>query len=228
MLTQATLFGMPSGPAWFYLHGFASSVQSNKARAFVQWGRDHDVTVNALDLRVPSLEHLRFSQILAKVRDAIADQGEFGRAVLIGSSLGGLTACRVAEKEPRVCALFLMAPAFRIAETWRTRLGGEEWLRWRDTGRFQVKDHATGQMTFIDHEFVAELDFLDVGFPDVRVPTCIVHGTKDETVNIERSREWAKDRRHVQLIEVDDDHELTTSVPRIREEATRFFAPFGI
>ena len=87
---------MASGPAWFYLHGFASSVQSNKARAFVGWGREHDVTVNALDLRVPSLEHLRFSAILAKVRDAIADQGELGRAVLIGSSLGGLTACRVA------------------------------------------------------------------------------------------------------------------------------------
>ena len=235
-----------TGPAWFYLHGFASSVQSNKARAFVQWGREHHVTVNALDLRVPSLEHLRFSQILAKVHDAIANQGElaaagggprrhedslrepFGRAVLIGSSLGGLTACRVAEKEPRVCALFLMAPAFRLAERWRARLGEEAWLKWKEAGRFEVKDHATGQMTFVDHDFVEELDRLDAGFPDVRVPTCIVHGTKDETVDIELSREWAKTRPHVQLIEVDDDHELTSSVPRVLEEATRFFRPFGI
>lgn len=219
---------MASGPAWFYLHGFASSVQSNKARAFVHWGREHEVTINALDLRVPSLEHLRFSAILAKVRDAIADQGEFGRAVLIGSSLGGLTACRVAEKEPRVCALFLMAPAFRLAERWRKRLGEEAWLCWRETGQFEVKDHATGQMTFVDHNFVAELDLLDGGFPDVRVPTCIVHGTRDETVDIELSREWAKERRHVRLIEVDDDHELGASVPRILEEATRFFGTFGI
>jgi pimeloyl-ACP methyl ester carboxylesterase len=216
------------GPAWFYLHGFASSVQSNKARAFVQWGRDHDVTINALDLRVPSLEHLRFSQIVAKVRDAIADQGEKGRAVLVGSSLGGLTACRVAEKEPRVAALFLMAPAFRLAERWRRRLGEAAWLAWKSSGRFEVKDHATGNLTFVDHGFVEELALLDVGFPDVRVPTCIVHGTKDETVDIELSREWAKTRPHVQLIEVDDDHELATSVPRILEEATRFFRPFGV
>ncbi|MFO0738462.1 MAG: YqiA/YcfP family alpha/beta fold hydrolase [Labilithrix sp.] len=218
---------MSTGPAWFYLHGFASSVQSNKARAFVRWGHEHAVPVDALDLRVPSLERLRFSQILAKVRDAIAVQGERGRAVLIGSSLGGLTACRVAEEEPRVCALFLMAPAFRLAERWRRRLGEEAWRAWKDSGRFEVKDHATGQMTFVDHAFVEELALLDEGFPDVRVPTCIVHGTKDETVDIALSREWAKARPHVQLVEVDDDHELATSVPRILEEATRFFRPFG-
>jgi pimeloyl-ACP methyl ester carboxylesterase len=121
-----------------------------------------------------------------------------------------------------------MAPAFRLAQRWRARLGEEGWLQWRETGRFEVKDHATGQMTFVDHDFVAELDLLDAGFPDVRVPTCIVHGTKDDTVDIERSREWAKTRRHVRLIEVDDGHELATSVPRILEEATRFFAPFGV
>jgi predicted esterase YcpF (UPF0227 family) len=219
---------MADGPAWFYLHGFASSVQSNKAHAFVDWGRKHGVNVNALDLRVPSLEHLRFSAILAKVRDAIGDQGDRGRAILIGSSLGGLTACRVAELEPRVCAVFAMAPAFRLAERWRTRLGEAEWRRWRDTGRMEVKDHLNGKMTFVDYGFVEELALLDVGFPDVRVPTHIVHGTKDETVDVNLSREWSTGRRHVSLLEVDDGHELGASVPCILDEATRFFAPFGV
>lgn len=219
---------MASGPAWFYLHGFASSVQSKKARAFIDWGKEHEIKVNALDLRVPSLEHLRFSQILAKVRDAIADQGEFGRAVLIGSSLGGLTACRVAEKEPRVCALFLMAPAFQLAARWRERLGEEDWQRWKESGRFEVTDHATGKMTYVDHGFVDELALLDNGFPDVRVPTFIIHGTEDDTVDIELSREWAKERRHVQLVEVADNHELTNSTETILARATEFFAPFGL
>lgn len=216
------------GPAWFYLHGFASSVHSNKARAFATWGEEHGIDVRALDLRVPSLEHLRFSEVLRTVKDAIAGQGTAGRAVLIGSSLGGLTACRVAEAEPRVCALFLMAPAFRLAERWRARLGEEAWQAWRESDRFEVKDHVTGLMTFVDHGFVTELDRLDPGFPDVRVPTCIVHGTRDDVVDVELSREWARARRHVTLIEVDDDHELGSSVPRIRDEATRFFRTFGV
>ncbi len=222
---------MKPGPRWLYLHGFASSPSSNKARAFVTWGKERGLDVHALDLRAPSLEHLRFSQIVARVRDAIDAEGEHGRVVLIGSSLGGLTASRVAEAEPRVSALFLMAPAFRLAERWRARLGEEAWAHWRETDAMEVHDHATGKKTFVDHGFVEELAALETGgdgYPDVRVPTCIVHGTRDDVVDIELARTWAKDRRHVRLVEVDDGHELVASLPRIFAEANAFFAPFGV
>ena len=114
-----------TGPSWLYLHGFASSPQSAKARAFQAWGAERRLAIDALDLRVPSFEHLRFSAIKARVRAAIdaAEGTGTQRAVLIGSSLGGLTACRVAEEDPRVCAVLAMAPAFRLAETWRRNLG---------------------------------------------------------------------------------------------------------
>lgn len=165
---------------------------------------------------------------MGRVRDAIDADGDRGRAVLIGSSLGGLTASRVAEAEPRVCALFLMAPAFRLAERWRIRLGEDAFERWRATDALEVTDFATGKKTTVDHRFVTELAELDPGWPDVRVPTCIVHGTEDDTVDVELSREWAKGRRHVRLVEVTDGHELGASIPRVLEEATRFFAPFGV
>jgi hypothetical protein len=89
-----------------------------------------------------------------------------------------------------------------------------------------VTDYATRQKTFVDFGFIDELARIDVGTPDVRVPTCIVHGTNDETVDIELSREWAQERRHVCLVEVDDGHELTASIPRVLDEASAFFAPF--
>ena len=217
---------MANGPAWFYLHGFASSTGSAKARAFVEWGNERGLDIRALDLRVPSLEHLRFSRIVGRVREAIDAEGAHGRCVLIGSSLGGLTACRVAEAEPRVSAVFAMAPAFRLVERWRKRLGEDAWQRWQATDRFEVLDHMTGKNTAVDYGFVEELARLDSGFPDVRVPVCIVHGTRDEVVDIELSREWKRDRRHVKLVEVDDGHELVDSKERILEEAGRFFAPF--
>jgi len=217
-----------NGPRWLYLHGFASSPGSRKARAFLAWGASNGVTIDALDLRLPSFEHLRFSAITARVREAIDDEAPSpaARAVLIGSSLGGLTACRVAEADPRVAAVFLMAPAFQLAERWRMRLGEPAWEAWRSSGVLEVDDHATGARSRVDFAFVEELARLDRGFPDVRVPVCVVHGTKDDVVDIELSRRWAKDKRHVRLIEVDDDHELGATIPTILAEADAFFRPF--
>jgi hypothetical protein len=43
-------------------------------------------------------------------------------------------------------------------------------------------------------------------------------------VPIEGSRRWAAGKRHVRLVEVDDNHELTTSLPRIAAEADAHLA----
>jgi len=210
---------------WLYLHGFASSPQSTKAGAFVAWGKVRGLAIDALDLRVPSFEHLRFSAIKARVREAIG--GERDRAVLIGSSLGGLTACRVAEEEARVCAVLAMAPAFRLADTWRAKVGESTWERWRSEGRLEVDDFGTKQKRPLDFAFVEELAALDAGDADVRVPVLVVHGTRDDVVSVERSRTWSRGRRNVRLVEVDDGHELGASIPRILAEAELFFATFG-
>lgn len=218
-----------NGPAFLYLHGFASSVGSAKARAFVAWGKPRGLDIRPLDLRVPSFERLRFSAIKDAVRRAIdGSGGDRARVALIGSSLGGLTAFRVAEEDPRVAAVFAMAPAFRLAERWRETIGDDAWERWQTTGWREVDDHLTRGKSRVQYGFVEELAELDAGWPDVRVPTCIVHGTKDEVVGIDRSRTWAAGKRHVRLVEVDDGHELVLSLPRILLEAELFFANFGI
>lgn len=214
-----------NSPAWLYLHGFASSPRSRKARAFVRWGAEHGVTVDALDLRAPSLQHLRFSAILERVRSAIGPDPR-ARVVLVGSSLGGLTACRIAEEDPRVCAVFAMAPAFRLAERWKKRLGDDAWKAWRDRDALEIDDWSLGTKTHVDFGFVDELGRLDVGFPDVRVPVRIVHGTKDDVVDIGLSRTWAEGKPHVRLVEVDDGHELTPSTDLLLREATAFFENF--
>lgn len=236
--------GNGSGPAFVYLHGFASGPASTKARAFARWGDERGIDVQALDLRVPSFESLRFSAIVARVRAAIdASGGAAARAALVGSSLGGLAACRAAESDPRVCALFLLAPAFRLAASWKERLGDEGWNRWRTEGSLQVEDHAPtvsgtaeARALRVDFGFIEELERIDgtrngvehYRWPDVRVPTFIVHGRRDDVVSIEVSRTFARTRRHVHLLEVDDGHDLAASIPTILAEADRFFEPFGV
>jgi pimeloyl-ACP methyl ester carboxylesterase len=199
-----------------YLHGFASGPRSTKGVAFAAHYAARGITVECLDLRVPSLEHLRLSAMIAAVEARIDD-----RAIVFGSSLGGLTAARVAERDPRVVALVLLAPAFQLAARWRELPGFDDWPR---TGWREVHDYTTGQPARVDYGFLEDVEAIDVGFPDVRVPTLILHGVADDTVPIEHSRRFAAGRANVELIELDDDHQLVASIPRLLAEADRFLA----
>jgi pimeloyl-ACP methyl ester carboxylesterase len=221
MTNQAT------GARWLYLHGFASGPRSSKGLALAAHCERQGIHLARLDLRLPSLEHLRLSAMMAAVRDAIG--GEQDRAVLFGSSLGGLTACRVAEADARVCAVVLLAPAFRFVERWRQRLGEVAWREWQESGWLATEDYAEKRTARVDFEFIGDAAVIDArsdGWPDVRVPTLIVHGRADAVVDIELSRTWALGKRWVKLVEVDDGHELVASIDRIAAEADAHLAPF--
>jgi pimeloyl-ACP methyl ester carboxylesterase len=194
------------GPRLLYLHGFASGPDSTKAVQLAEHYAARGVTLERLNLRLPSLEHLRLSTMIAAVRAAIG--GEHDRAVLFGSSLGGLT-------------------AFRVVERWRDGMSDAEWRRWRELGYYETEDYATGRMARVDHGFIVDAEEVDArggGWPDVRVPTLILHGCGDEVVPIELSRRFAAGQRHVRLIELDDGHQLAASLPAIASAADQFLA----
>lgn len=218
---------MTSGPRLLYGHGFGSSRASHKGVALAAHFAGRGLHLELLDLRRPNLEHLRLSAILDAIQAAIGGPSE--RAVLFGSSLGGLAACRVAERDPRVCALVLLAPAFRIIERWRARLGEDGWRRWRDDDAFEVTDYATKRPTRIDFGFAEDAAAIDAagdGWPDVRVPTLVIQGTADDTVDPGLARAWSAGKRHVRHVEVEDGHELAASLPRIIAEVDAWLAPW--
>lgn len=220
---------------YLYLHGFASGPNSKKGLAFAEHfasprgatprGATRGVTLERLDLRVPSFEHLRLSAMIEAARAAIGGPDE--RAVVFGSSLGGLTAARLAEREPRVAALVLLAPAFRLAERWRESLG-DAFEDWRRTGWREVRDYTTGGTARVDFGFFEDAAAVDPGFPDVGVPTLILHGRADDAVPIERSRAFAAGRPNVRLIELEDGHELVASIPALLAESERFLSELSL
>jgi uncharacterized protein len=214
-------------PRLLYGHGFASSRTSHKGVVLAEHFARRGAHLELLDLRRPSLEHLRLSAILATIGAAIG--GPTDRAVLFGSSLGGLAACRVAERDPRVCALVLLAPAFRIAERWRARLGETAWRRWQEEDAIEITDYAARQKATVDFGFALDAAAIDAagdGWPDVRVPTLVIQGQSDDTVDPALARAWASGKRHVKLVEVDDGHELVASLPRIIAEADAWLTPW--
>ncbi|HEX4461373.1 MAG TPA: YqiA/YcfP family alpha/beta fold hydrolase, partial [Polyangia bacterium] len=203
------------GPRWLYLHGFASGPQSAKAVALAKHYEDKGIALERLNLRVPSLERLSLSAGLTTVRAAIGDDAR-QRAVLIGSSLGGLQAALAAADDARVCALVLLAPAFDLVARWQRRLGAVDWQRWQTSGWLAVDDWTTGQKARLSFDFIRDAAAVEArlgAWPDVRVPTLIVHGVNDDTVGIDGSRKWAAGKRQVRLVEVDDNHELVESLP---------------
>lgn len=215
------------GPRWLYLHGFGSGPGSFKGLAMEAHYAHRGITIERLDLRRPSLEHLRLGAMIEAVRAALG--GDRDRAVLFGSSLGGLTACRVAELDARVCALVLLAPAFRMIERLRRRLGEDGWRAWQQSGWLEIQDYAEKRTARVDFGFAEDAEAIDArsgGFPDVRVPTLIIHGAADPTVDVALSRAWAAGKRHVRLVEVDDGHELAASLSIIQRESDAFLQGF--
>lgn len=210
-----------------YLHGFASGPGSTKGMAFAaDFGR-RGQTVERLDLRTPSLPHLRVSAMLAHVLAVIGDGGE--PVVLIGSSLGGLTAARAAVRSPAVKALVLLAPAWKLVTRWPERLGGRAWAAWKERGWLEIHDHAEKRPAQIDFGFAEDalaMEAEDAGWPPAVVPTWIAHGTGDDTVDVGLSRAWAAEMDGVTLVELDDDHQLVASLPVILPAAWAFLAPW--
>ncbi|MEO8700802.1 MAG: YqiA/YcfP family alpha/beta fold hydrolase [Kofleriaceae bacterium] len=204
---------MPA-PRCFYLHGFASGPRSKKGVAFADHFAQRGLAIERLDLRVPSFEHLRLSKMIEVTQAAIT-----GDAVLIGSSLGGLTASRVAERDPRVTRLVLLAPAFQLLARWQQL---PEFADWQRTGWREVIDHTTNLPARVDYGFAEDAAAIDLGWPAIRVPTLILHGTRDTVVPIEHSRRFVEATPHVRLVELDDDHDLIRSLPTILAEAEAF------
>jgi alpha-beta hydrolase superfamily lysophospholipase len=207
---------------FLYLHGFASGPDSKKGVAIATHLAARGIGVERLNLRVPSFEHLRLSAMIEAARAAIGAADD--RAVVMGSSLGGLTAARLAERDARVVALVLLAPAFQLVSQWRARGGGAEWREAEERGWFEVDDLVYGGRVHVDFEFTSDVARVDsTPFPDIRVPTLIVHGTRDEVVSFDRSRDFAKNRPNVRLVPVDDGHDLGASIETITHEIDAFF-----
>ncbi|MBD2114573.1 MULTISPECIES: YqiA/YcfP family alpha/beta fold hydrolase [Cyanophyceae] len=197
-------------PQYLYLHGFASSPKSAKAQAM-----QARFSTLGLDLIIPDLNqndfaHLTLSRQIQQISALILAQSE--PTVLIGSSLGGLTAAWVAQQAAitdRIEKLVLLAPAFDFLAQWLPRLGLDQLEAWRTEGTFPIY-HYTEQRTLpLHYDFIADAHgYSDDGLK-AQIPTLILHGTNDETISIEASRAYAAPRPWVRLVELFSDHALT-------------------
>ena len=205
-----------------YLHGFASSPKSKKAGVIVKALREQGYEVMVPDLNAGDFSTLTVSRSIEIVRKLLAD-----RNLIIGSSLGGYIASLVAQRDDRIKALALMAPAFDFFKGLNGRHTEDELSRWQKDGFAMVDHYGTGQPEKLSYEFYEDAKEHQA-YPQIRVPTYILHGNNDETVQVARS-EKAKDMfgEWITLDRVDDDHSLVNSVSRSLEAIETLIAKLG-
>jgi pimeloyl-ACP methyl ester carboxylesterase len=196
-------------PTVLYLHGFASSPDSHKGKAYDAYLSERGFDVQRLDLRLPARDGLRVSAMIEHVLGRARDvEG----VILIGSSLGGLVAAHAAERLSAVSAVVLMCPAFRFALRWKLSLGEAQLARWQAGEPLEVEDHAGGPPLRIDYGFYQDAIAIDDHIPSLGCPALVFHGTRDEVVPIDGSRAFVAQAADARLVEVDDDHGLAASL----------------
>ena len=207
-----------------YLHGFASGPSSHKARVLSARFAAIGVHFEIPDL-TPGDDGFERSSPSAML--AIAN-GLLARAApphaVIGSSLGGYLAAVAASRDPRIERLVLLAPAFRLFERWSARLTPAELADWRASG-LETMHYASNRRRRVGWQFFEDAQGFPA-FPEVRVPTLCVAGTRDETVPIADVEAFVARTPSARLVAVEDGHELAASLDRIFDEAREFLRPF--
>ena len=205
----------------FYLHGFASSARSTKARYVADRLREHGVALECPDFNEPDFATLTLTRMLAQLGAALARAD--GPAALIGSSLGGTLAVLAAAAFPdRVDRLVLMAPAVMFAKEGHHLLPPERIAQWRRLGALPFFHYGYNEQRPLNVAFYEDSLTHDAFNAVFRQPTLAFTGLRDPLVDHRTVEAFARTRPNVTLSLLDDEHQLIASLPRMWESMAPF------
>ncbi len=206
----------------FYLHGFASSPLSTKASYLGErFGRRH-IRLRCPDFNEPDFATLTITRMLEQLSREV-EAARSGPVVLIGSSLGGTLAILAADRFPaRVARLALLAPAVMFAKPGHHLFSPERVEEWQRRGVLPVFHYADKTNRLLNFAFYEDSVRYNAFDATVSQPTLIVQGVRDESVDYQTVEAFARTRPNVTLSLVDDDHQLTRSLPRIWSDLETF------
>lgn len=211
----------------FYLHGFASSARSTKAGFLAERLRAFGRELHTPDFNHPDFSTLTVTRMVSQVSAAV-DALAPGPVALIGSSLGAFVAVQAALARPdRVQRLILLAPALDFGGNRMRSLGGVKLEEWQRTNRLDVFHFGFGRMLPVHYELYADARRYDCLTAALPLPIQVFQGRHDIAVDPDGVEAWARQRPNVELHMLDDDHQLTASLPVMWPEMARFLALDG-
>ena len=211
-----------------YLHGFASSPASSKAGFLERQFAESGIPFYCPNLNEPEFSTLTTSRMVDQVVRLVDGLGS-GRVVLFGSSLGAFVALCVASRAPQkirrfIDALVLLAPALDFGQRPLEGLGSKGMSRWRETGWWELHHYAYGKPSRVHYELFRDAASYDMFATGCEIPTLVLQGRRDSIVDPVMVSRFAEKNSSVQLVMLDDDHQLSASLDRIWSESVRFLA----
>jgi len=203
---------------FIYLHGFASGPGSNKAKAFKNRFEDLNIPLHIPDLQQGDFENLTLTGQIELVQ-GIIDKNKDKSFALIGSSMGGYLASLIAQTRESVKALFLMAPGFNFLNRWRKKLD----ISKTTDELIPVFHYRYNKEVSLNTYLFRDAEAWECLPLDRKIPTFIVHGLHDETIDIEESRNFVREKSFCSLKELDSDHGLLSCIDSIIEDSLGFF-----
>ena len=141
--------------------------------------------------------------------------------------MGGYLAALTAQIRPEVKGAYLMCPGFNFMKRWRSALSGEI-QKEGGTGLIQVLNYRYNKTMELDLGIFEDAEKWEGVEYERPVPTRIVHGIHDDTVDIEESRNFARKHPWASLKEVDSDHGLLSHLDWIIDDCLNFFDGQGL
>ena len=221
-------------PAWLfhpvvilYLHGFASSAQSSKAAFFASKLEALGFELQIPDFNEPDFSGLTITRMIGQVLARI-DARPREPIVLIGSSLGGFVAVQTLLQRPeRVGRMVLLAPALDFNGNRLRDLGDrglEEWERTDLPERLplRLRPHDAAALCAV------------CGCRPVRPARTERSQSRFRSFRADATRRSIRGsssagrgaRPNVELHLLDDDHQLTASLPYIWDKTEPFLSPY--
>jgi pimeloyl-ACP methyl ester carboxylesterase len=208
-------------PTIVYLHGFASSAQSTKARYFQERLSERGRPLVCPDFNGPDFRTMTMTRMLDQLEHSIG-QGT-GSVALIGSSLGGTLAILAAERfGTRIDRVVLMAPAVMFAKPGHHLLPPERIDEWRRKGSLPFVHYGFGEERALDFGFYEDSLRYDAFGARFKQPTIVFQGLSDRSVDPRTVEAFARSRQNVTLSLLEDDHQLLASLPRMWDDIEAF------
>ena len=142
--------------------------------------------------------------------------------VLIGSSMGGLTACILSEMHHNIAKIILLAPAFKMSKLWQDGITDEQLKTWQDTGFQDTFHYGYNKNMKLQYEFYTNLFTHNDHTFKRKIPCLIFHGMNDTVVPISLSEEYVKSNQQSQLISLDDDHSVNKYLDKMWDMSVEF------
>lgn len=207
---------------YFYLHGFASGINSAKAKFFKKSFAEIGIDLECLDLNGDDFANFLLSKTINNVYDIFSQYDEI---TVIGSSMGGLIGLNLAEVIPNIKKIILLAPALAFSSVWDRLVGNENLIKWKQNGTLPIYNLGLEKEVNLNYKFYLDIQTIkDRNFTIQYSDVLVFHGINDETIPVSASRDFCE-YNNLPLFELMSDHSLTDVLPEIWQKILPFIKP---